>query len=129
MKNLILLICLFIFSNSIYSQSEKTLLKSFVLSSNNLFFDFDWEKNVLTWDKNYIKFELVIKSETTQPNLDRISLSGRYDFESKLVNNTQIFSAPKTKLILKIGDKELKELFSIKIFVPENVKIVDLVNI
>lgn len=129
MKNIILFISFFIISCTIFAQSEKTLLKSFVLSTNNVFFDFDCEKSISTWDKNYVKFEFIIKSETIQPILDKISQSGRYDFEFRVVDDVQIFSAPKTKLPLRIGEKDLKETYFIKIYIPENVKIVDLVNI
>lgn len=129
MKNLILFVIFSLITSIGYSQSEKILLKSFPLLSNNVQFDLDFEKQTTTWDKSYIKVEFYVKSDVNQTILDRLSSMGRYDFESKLLNGIQVISAPKTKNEVKINDFIVKETFFIKIFIPETLGIVDNFNL
>lgn len=125
MKNLILSILFSLTFTLGFSQSEKILLKSFPVLSNNIEFELDCEKTISKWEKSYIKVELYVKSNVNQTILDRLSSVGRYDFESKLVDGNQFIGVPKVKIDVKINDLILKETFFMKIWIPETIGKVD----
>jgi hypothetical protein len=129
MKNLILSV-LFLFTTLlVFGQSEKILLKSFQLTAENISIDVNIDKTIYNWDKNYIKLELQIKSNISQTSLDKITNLGVFNFESKVENSTQIITIPKLNSDYKINDITPKNAYFMKIWIPTNLQVVDVLSV
>lgn len=122
MKNLILLVALLLTNYTLFGQSEKTLIKTFALSTTEIMFDFDCEKSTSTWGSDYVKIEFTIIGNTSQMTLESLLKTNRYSLESKLENEIQIISLPNLKP-LKIGNVQLNEKFKIKVWIPDQSKL------
>jgi hypothetical protein len=129
MKNLILFTAFLLLSLTSFSQSEKTLIKSYQVTSDKLYLNLMSEKTISTWDNNYIKLELYIKSDIPQSNLDKLTTMGKYNFESKSDNMVQIISLPKVESSYKNNPSTQVETFFIKVWIPSNVQIVDKIGV
>ena len=125
MKNLILLLVFILGSYISFGQSEKTLIRSFNVNVNEVVFPLECKKSVLTWDKTYVRVELMVKTNLRYEILDVLAKNGRYNFESQINNQTLIITLPNLKDKIKIGELELVENFEIKIWLPNETIVKD----
>jgi|LakMenE18May11ns_1017448.scaffolds.fasta_scaffold9938115_3 hypothetical protein len=125
MKNLILLLVFLLGSYISFGQSEKTLIRSFNVNVNEVVFPLECKKSVLTWDKTYVRVELMVKTNLRYEILDVLAKNGRYNFESQINNQTLIITLPNLKDKIKIGELELVENFEIKIWLPNETIVKD----
>jgi hypothetical protein len=118
MKNLILFLVFLFYVHISFGQSEKTLVKSFNVNVNEVVFNLNCKKSLLTWDKTYVKVELIVKTNLRYEILDVLVKNGRYTFNGEISSQTLTISLPNLKDKIKIGDNELSESFEIKIWSP-----------
>ena len=128
MKNLILLIFLLLTNYTLFGQSEKTLIKTFPLNTTEIMFDFDCEKSISVWDNDYVKIELTINSNMPQTTLESLLKTSRYNLESKVENGIQVIDLPKLNQ-LKIGNALLVEKLKIKVWIPDQSKLKEKINL
>lgn len=118
MKNLILSIVFLLITFVGYGQSSKTLIRSFNVNTEQVSVEVDCKKTILVWDKTYVRIEMIVTTNFRYEILDVLVKNGRYNFESKMVNQTLTIFLPNTKEKVKIGEIELIENFEIKIWLP-----------
>jgi hypothetical protein len=92
---------------------------------NEVVFPLECKKSVLTWDKTYVRVELMVKTNLRYEILDVLAKNGRYNFESQINNQTLIITLPNLKDKIKIGELELVENFEIKIWLPNETIVKD----
>lgn len=129
MKNLILLFVFLLGSFISFGQSEKTLIRSFNVNVNEVVIPFECKKNVFTWDKTYVKVELIVKTNIRYEILDVLAKNGRYNFESEIDGQSLLISLPNLSNKIKIGDLELIENMEIKIWLPNETTLKENINI
>ena len=120
MKNLIFFIVFLLNSLFLFGQSEKTIIKSFNLNTNNVLLELDCPKTISSWDKPYVKVELIVTANFKTEFMDVLVKNGRYKFESIYENGKLIVTLPSLKNKMKIGDVDLEEKFKLKIWLPDN---------
>ena len=129
MKNIIWLLVFLLGSFTSFGQSEKTLLKSFNVNVNEVIVDMECKKSISTWDKLYVKIELLVKTNMRVEILDVLAKNGRYTFESNIDGGKLYISIPNLQNKIKIGGVDLVETFEIKIWLPNEDKIQSGINL
>lgn len=129
MKNLILSLVFLLSSYISFGQSDKTILRSFNVSVTDVVVDLNCKKTTFTWDKTYVRVELLVSTNLKREILDVVSKNGRYNFESKLINQTLTIYLPNIKEKIKIGEIELIENFEMKIWLPSETIMKEGVNL
>jgi hypothetical protein len=61
--------------------------------------------------------------------LDKITNLGVFNFESKVENSTQIITIPKLNSDYKINDITPKNTYFMKIWIPTNLQVVDVLSV
>ena len=118
MKNFIWLLIFLLGSFVSFGQSQKTLIKSFNANVNEVTINIEGNKSVSTWDKLYVRVELIVKTNMRNEILEVLVKNGRYNFESQINNQILTISLPNLKDKIKIGELDLVENFEIKIWLP-----------
>jgi hypothetical protein len=123
MKNFIWLLIFLLGSFVSFGQSQKTLIKSFNANVNEVTINIEGNKSVSTWDKLYVRVELIVKTNMRNELLEVLVKNGRYTLESNINGGKLFISIPNLQNKIKIGDVELVENFEIKIWLPNDDKL------
>jgi hypothetical protein len=128
MKNLILFLVFLLSINISFSQSSKTLIKSFELETNKVFFDISGEKKISYWDEKRIKIVLLAKVSTNETILNQFIKLGRYDLESKIGGDITIIKFVKSLRGVVIGGQNITESLDFEIYLPKGVEITNSID-
>ena len=120
MKNLILILMFSLVSFYTFSQSNKTLVKSFTNISENVFVDVNCDKTINRWSSNYVKIEITISGNFSEELLSSLVKIGRYDFVSKNENNTTLITLPNISREIIIRGDKISEKVNMAIWIPES---------
>ena len=120
MKNLILILMFSLVSFYTFSQSNKTLVKSFTNISENVFVDVNCDKTINRWSNNYVKIEITISGNFSEELLSSLVKIGRYDFVSKNENNTTLITLPNISREIIIRGDKISEKVNMAIWIPES---------
>lgn len=120
MKNLILILMFSLVSFYTFSQSNKTLVKSFTNISENVFVDVNCDKTINRWSSNYVKIEITISGNFSEELLSSLVKIGRYDFVSKNENNTTLITLPNISREIIIRGEKISEKVNMVIWIPES---------
>ena len=123
MKNFIWLLIFLLGSFVSFGQSQKTLIKSFNVNVDEVTINIEGNKSVSTWDKLYVRVELIVKTNMRNELLEVLVKNGRYTLESNINGGKLFISIPNLQNKIKIGDVELVENFEIKIWLPNDDKL------
>ena len=123
MKNFIWLLIFLLGSFVSFGQSQKTLIKSFNANVDEVTINIEGNKSVSTWDKLYVRVELIVKTNMRNELLEVLVKNGRYTLESNINGGKLFISIPNLQNKIKIGDVELVENFEIKIWLPNDDKL------
>jgi hypothetical protein len=129
MKNFIWLLIFLLGSFVSFGQSQKTLIKSFNLNVDEVTINIEGNKSVSTWDKLYVRVELIVKTNMRNEILEVLVKNGRYNFESQINNQILTISLPNLKDKIKIGELDLVENFEIKIWLPNETTLKEGINL
>jgi hypothetical protein len=129
MKNFIWLLIFLLGSFVSFGQSQKTLIKSFNVNVNEVTINIEGNKSVSTWDKLYVRVELIVKTNMRNEILEVLVKNGRYNFESQINNQILTISLPNLKDKIKIGELDLVENFEIKIWLPNETTLKEGINL
>jgi hypothetical protein len=129
MKNFIWLLIFLLGSFVSFGQSQKTLIKSFNANVNEVTINIEGNKSVSTWDKLYVRVELIVKTNMRNEILEVLVKNGRYNFESQINNQILTISLPNLKDKIKIGELDLVENFEIKIWLPNETTLKEGINL
>ena len=103
-----------------FSQSNKTLVKSFTNISENVFVDVNCDKTINRWSSNYVKIEITISGNFSEELLSSLVKIGRYDFVSKNENNTTLITLPNISREIIIRGEKISEKVNMVIWIPES---------
>ena len=112
-----------------FGQSQKTLIKSFNVNVDEVTINIEGNKSVSTWDKLYVRVELIVKTNMRNEILEVLVKNGRYNFESQINNQILTISLPNLKDKIKIGELDLVENFEIKIWLPNETTLKEGINL
>jgi hypothetical protein len=129
MKNFIWLLIFLLGSFVSFGQSQKTLIKSFNVNVDEVTINIEGNKSVSTWDKLYVRVELIVKTNMRNEILEVLVKNGRYNFESQINNQILTISLPNLKDKIKIGELDLVENFEIKIWLPNETTLKEGINL
>ena len=129
MKNFIWLLVFLLGSFVSFGQSHKTLIKSFNVNVDEVTINIEGNKSVSTWDKLYVRVELIVKTNMRNEILEVLVKNGRYNFESQINNQILTISLPNLKDKIKIGELDLVENFEIKIWLPNETTLKEGINL
>ena len=129
MKNFIWLLVFLLGSFVSFGQSQKTLIKSFNVNVDEVTINIEGNKSVSTWDKLYVRIELIVKTNMRNEILEVLVKNGRYNFESQINNQILTISLPNLKDKIKIGELDLVENFEIKIWLPNETTLKEGINL
>ena len=129
MKNFIWLLVFLLGSFVSFGQSQKTLIKSFNVNVDEVTINIEGNKSVSTWDKLYVRVELIVKTNMRNEILEVLVKNGRYNFESQINNQILTISLPNLKDKIKIGELDLVENFEIKIWLPNETTLKEGINL
>jgi hypothetical protein len=129
MKNFIWLLLFLLGSFVSFGQSQKTLIKSFNVNVDEVTINIEGNKSVSTWDKLYVRVELIVKTNMRNEILEVLVKNGRYNFESQINNQILTISLPNLKDKIKIGELDLVENFEIKIWLPNETTLKEGINL
>ena len=129
MKNFIWLLIFLLGSFVSFGQSQKTLIKSFNVNVDEVTINIEGNKSVSTWDKLYVRVELMVKTNMRNEILEVLVKNGRYNFESQINNQILTISLPNLKDKIKIGELDLVENFEIKIWLPNETTLKEGINL
>jgi hypothetical protein len=119
MKNLILVLMFSLVSFYTYSQSNKTLVKSFPNVVENVFVDVNCTKTINRWTNDFVKIELNISGNFSEELLSSLVKIGRYDLSYKNENNTTIITLPNIYREIIIRGEKVSEVLNMVIWMPE----------
>lgn len=113
----------------VFGQYEKTFIRSFNVNSENVIFDIECSKTITTWDKAYIKVELVVNTNFKPEIMDIFVKNGRYNFILDISKGYPIITIPDIKKKIRLQDTDLIETFKMNIWLPENSKMSQIPNL
>lgn len=122
MKNLFILVCLFI-STILYSQtSTKTLVKTVVVDNPTVLFNIE-NYDINYWDESYIKVIMNIETDLPERTLSMLIGTGRYELNKDNRFDKTIYSIPKLERKISFDDIPIKETVYIECWIPKNIVI------
>jgi hypothetical protein len=128
MKNIILVLFMFIASISVAQQAEKTLLKTFNISnSEQVVLDIDGVVNVEKWSNPTVRIQMEITYKNANVHVMKYLITkGRYNFKSEVTADGYSISIPEIGKPVQISKdgKMLEETITYTVFVPENVSVI-----
>jgi hypothetical protein len=119
MKNFILILMFSLVSFYTYSQSNKTLVKSFTNTYDNILVDVQCNKKINYWQNNFVRIELNISTDFSEQLLSSLVKTARYDFAYTNVNNQTIITLPNINREIIVGGKKITERINMVIWLPE----------
>ena len=128
MKNIILLLFMFIASISVAQQAQKTLLKTFNISnSEQVVLDINGVVNVEKWSNPTVRVQMEITYSNANVHVMKYLITkGRYNFKSEITADGYEISIPEIGKPVQISKdgKILEETISYTVYVPENVSVI-----
>jgi hypothetical protein len=119
MKNFILILMFSLVSFYTYSQSNKTLVKSFTNTYDNILVDVQCNKKINYWQNNFVRIELNISTDFSEQLLSSLVKTQRYDFAYTNENNQTIITLPNINREIIVGGKKVTERINMVIWLPE----------
>jgi hypothetical protein len=119
MKNFILILMFSLVSFYTYSQSNKTLVKSFTNTYDNILVDVQCDKKINYWQNNFVRIELNISTDFSEQLLSSLVKTQRYDFAYTNENNQTIITLPNINREIIVGGKKITERINMVIWLPE----------
>ncbi len=114
---------LILFTNTSFSQTTKILTRQFVTSSNLITIDFTDKVIVKNSKETNPRIYLKIETKLPPQTLDALVKSGRYDYETTVINGEFIISMPKLARKIIINGEEVSENLSVEILLPETIEL------
>jgi len=102
-----------------YSQSNKTLVKSFTNTYDNILVDVQCNKKINYWQNNFVRIELNISTDFSEQLLSSLVKTQRYDFAYTNENNQTIITLPNINREIIVGGKKITERINMVIWLPE----------
>lgn len=128
MKNIILVLFMFITSISVAQQVQKTLLKTFNISnSEQVVLDINGVVNVEKWSNPTVRIQMEITYKNANVHvMKHLITKGRYNFKSEVTPDGYAISIPEISKAVQISKdgKMLEETITYTVFVPENVSFI-----
>jgi hypothetical protein len=119
MKNFILILMFSLVSFYTYSQSNKTLVKSFTNTYDNILVNVQCNKKINYWQNNFVRIELNISTDFSEQLLSSLVKTARYDFAYTNENNQTIITLPNINREIIVGGKKVTERINMVIWLPE----------
>ena len=119
MKNFILILMFSLVSFYTYSQSNKTLVKSFTNTYDNILVNVQCNKKINYWQNNFVRIELNISTDFSEQLLSSLVKTQRYDFAYTNENNQTIITLPNINREIIVGGKKITERINMVIWLPE----------
>ena len=123
MKNLILVLMFSLVSFYTYSQSNKTLIKSFTNTNENILIDVECDKKIEYWESNFVRIELNITANFSEQLLNSLVKTARYDFTYINQNDETIITLPNINKEIIVGGKKITDKLNMVIWLPNTKKI------
>ena len=123
MKNLILVLMFSLVSFYTYSQSNKTLIKSFTNTNENILIDVECDKKIEYWESNFVRIELNITTNFSEQLLNSLVKTARYDFTYVNQNDETIITLPNINKEIIVGGKKISEKLDMVVWIPNTKKI------
>ena len=112
----------------VFSQSSKTLVKTFSTEATKVFVNFDGNKTINYWDTRLIKIEITINANVSSDILNSLINAGRYELTNNVDNNINVINMFKVKKSIEIGGNKLIENLSIKIWLPKDSELLNSID-
>jgi hypothetical protein len=122
MRNLFTLLMFFLvfYSQIVFSQSERSFVKSFVAEATNITVDLDGIKEIKEWNESFIRIHVTVGiSNFNEDILKRLIALGRYSIESITREGEMILIMPKLMKKVTIKGVFLNEYLSYEVLVPK----------
>lgn len=119
MKNFILILMFSLVSFYTYSQSNKTLVKSFTNTYDNILVNVQCNKKINYWQNNFVRIELNISTDFSEQLLSSLVKTQRYDFAYTNENNQTTITLPNINREIIVGGKKVTERINMVIWLPE----------
>ena len=123
MKNLILVLMFSFVSFYTFSQSNKTLIKSFTNTNENILIDVECDKKIEYWESNFVRIELNITTNFSEQLLNSLVKTARYDFTYVNQNDETIITLPNINKEIIVGGKKISEKLDMVVWIPNTKKI------
>ena len=123
MRNFILVLMFSLVSFYTYSQSNKTLIKSFTNTNEKILIDVECEKKIEYWESNFVRIELNISTSFSEQLLSSLVKTARYDFNYINQNDETIITLPNINKEIIVGGKKITERINMVIWLPNSKKI------
>jgi hypothetical protein len=120
----LLLIPLLLLSSIVYSQAERTFVKSFNLQGRQtVVLNLGDNVQVNQWDGELMRVQMTVSTPTmSDAMLKSIAESGRYMLKNDLTAPSSfVVTVPGVQRSFKINSNEIKEVITYTVFVPKNV--------
>ncbi len=106
------------YSQIVFSQSEKSFIKSFVAESTNISVDLDGIKEINEWNENFIRVQVTVGiSNFNEDILKRLIALGRYSIESITREGEMMLIMPKLLKKITVKGVLLNEYLSYEVLV------------
>lgn len=108
-----------------FTQSEKTLVKSFPLeASQTVSLDLPGAIKVKTWDGDLLRIQMTITLQNgNEAVLKSLISAGRYNLIAKVNGSTMNVTAPSLAREVQIGGKALGDNVTFLVFAPKNISV------
>ena len=123
MRNFILIFMISLVSFYTYSQSNKTLIKSFTNTNEKILIDVECDKKIEHWESNFVRIELNISTSFSEQLLSSLVKTARYDFNYINQNDETIITLPNINKEIIVGGKKITEKLNMVIWLPNSKKI------
>jgi len=128
MKNIIVVLFMFIASISVAQQAQKTLLKTFnINNSEQVVLDINGVVNVEKWSNPTVRVQMEITYSNANIHVMKYLITkGRYNLKSEITADGYEISVPEVGESVQISKdgKILEETISYTIYIPENVSVI-----
>ncbi len=128
MKNVIVVLFMFISSISVAQQAQKTLLKTFPLNGQEqVVLNLDGDVHIERWNNPTVRVQMEITYHNANVNIMKYLISkGRYNLTTEGTADGLAITNPNTGKNVQISKegKILKETIAYKVFLPENVSFI-----
>jgi len=106
-----------------FSQSNKTLIKSFTNTNENILIDIECDKKIEYWESNFVRIELNITTNFSEQLLNSLVKTARYDFTYVNQNDETIITLPNINKEIIVGGKKISEKLDMVVWIPNTKKI------